>query len=129
MTDIESRSGITPLQRLHAKRWEIVQQLAPLRALHGNYGMFDAQRKIELSKAREKAKLANEALIGTEGYKKPTADDLDMLAHLDAQYTAFILQGAEQRAQYEALEEQLTMIDHRIRRDEALLRYLTYEPK
>lgn len=129
MTDIESRAGIAPLQKLHAKRWEIVQRLAPLRALHGNYGLFDAQRKIELSRAREKVKLANEALIGTEGYRKPTADDLDMLAHLDPGYTAFILEGAQQRQAYEALEEQLAMIDHRIRRDEALLRYLTYEPK
>jgi len=120
--EIEARVGITPLDVLQAERRELVAQVAPLKGLYGPFGGFDARRKVLLaicaSEARDKARDA-----------KTTEAAINDAAHAHDAYRDWIARAELERAEYIVLEDAITAITERIHRDNALIRYVTSEPK
>lgn len=120
--ELESRVGIEPLDELLAERARLVDEVAPLRALYGSFGMFDAQRKVELSKV--------EALIRTEALTrgtKVTEAFIEQQAHAAESYADYIAQSLEARAQWALLEDRIQAINDRINRGNVLGRYAAQE--
>jgi hypothetical protein len=120
--EIEQRMGIPPLEVLLAERDDLVRQVARLRALYGPGGTFDAQRKIELSKAA--AVVRAQAVL--EG-KKVTESYLDEAAHTSNGYVDFIIQATSERADWILLEARIEGIDFTINRGQAVAKYLANE--
>jgi hypothetical protein len=122
--EAEARAGIDPLDDLLYERSQIVAKLAPLRAIYGSWGTIDHSRKVELARCRQivQSKAARDGV-------KMTVDDLDMAARLHPDYMGFIAQMTSGRTEWITLEEQVTEIDYRINRGQALLRYIASEPK
>ena len=120
--EIEARVGVASLDELQADRRALVTQVAPLRALYGPFGGFDARRKVLLaicaSEAREAAR---------EG--KVTEAAITDAAHAHEAYRDWIDRTEQQRAEYTLLEDAINAINERIHRDNALIRYVTSEPK
>ena len=120
--EIEARVGIAPLDALQADRRALVTQVAPLRALYGPFGGFDARRKVLL------AICASEAREGAREVKTTEAAITDA-AHAHDAYRDWINRSELERAEYIVLEDAITAITERIHRDNALIRYVTSEPK
>ena len=120
--EVETRMGIIPLEDLLAERDEITAQLARLRAAYGPGGTFDAQRKIELSKAAAvvRAQAALEQKRVTESY-------LDEAAHVSEGYVDYIVKTTSERADWILLESRLEGIDFTINRGQAVAKFVTVE--
>jgi hypothetical protein len=122
MTDVELRMQLVPLEDLLAERDDCVSQLARLRAVFGPGGTYDAQRKIELSKAQAVVR-AHAALEG----KKVTESFLEEAAHCADSYIAFVTEATSARADWIRLEERLTGIDFTVQRGQAVARFAAQE--
>lgn len=122
MSDAEIRAQVIPLEELLAERDEIVSQLARLRAQFGAGGTYDAQRKIELSKAQAVVR-AQAALEG----KKVTEAYLEEAAHCADSYISFVTDATSARADWIVLEERLAGIDFTINRGQATMKFATAE--
>lgn len=120
--DIEARMGLIPLEELLAERDTLVSRLARLRAVYGPGGTFDAQRKIELSKAQALVR----AQATLEG-KKVTEAYLDEAAHCADSYVQCITDATSERADWITLEERVAGIDFTIQRGQAVARFLASE--
>lgn len=120
--ELESRAGVEPLDELLAQRQALVEQVAPLRALYGPFGVWDAQRKVELAKSQ--AIVRAEALA--KGVKVTEAF-IDEAAHAGDRYADFIIQSTEARANWIVLEEQIQAITDRIQRGNVLGRFASQE--
>ena len=120
--EIEARVGIAPLDALQADRRALVTQVAPLKGLYGPFGGFDARRKVLL------AICASEAREGAREGKVTEAAITDA-AHAHEAYRDWIDRTEQQRAEYIVMEEAISAITERIHRDNALIRYVTSEPK
>ncbi len=123
-TEMELRAGVTPLDELLSERQDLVEQIATLRAVYGPFGTWDHQRKSEL--ARIKSLIRLQAMRDN---RKVTNDIVDEEAHEHPDYTAFVVKGTKERAEYFRLEAELEAIDFRVNRGQSLLRYATYEPR
>lgn len=120
--EIESRIGVAPLDQLQEERSVLVAKVAPLRAMFGMFGGFDPRRKVLLSIATLRQR--NEA-----GEKKPTDKVLDAMAHADEMYTDWLDHTEVARGEWIVLEDQIAILTERIQRDNALIRYVTSEPR
>lgn len=122
--ELEARAGIQSLDLLQAKRSALVADAAPLRALYGSFGGWDAKRKVLL--AIQELRVRDEA---ARAETKLTEGKVDALAHASAAYQAFIDQSNLERSRWIILEDAIDALTEQINRDQALLRYLTSEPK
>lgn len=122
--DVEARAGVEPLDVLLAERDALVRKLSRLRGLYGPVGLFGHHRKIEL--ARIAAMLR--AQYTADGTKVSEAR-IDEEAHSHPDYAAFIAHGTVEAAQWVEAEEMLESVTMRVSRGQALLRYLSSEPK
>jgi hypothetical protein len=120
--EIEARVGIAPLDELQADRRALVAQVAALKGLYGPFGGFDARRKVLLAICASEAREAAREVKTTEAA-------ITDAAHAHDAYRDWITRTELERAEYIVLEDAITAITERIHRDNALIRYVTSEPK
>jgi len=120
--EIEARVGIAPLDALQADRRALVAQVAALKGLYGPFGGFDARRKVLLAICASEAREAAREVKTTEAA-------ITDAAHASDAYRDWITRTELERAEYIVLEDAITAITERIHRDNALIRYVTSEPK
>lgn len=115
-TPLETRAGIDSLDVLHHKRRAVLEQLAPLKALHGPFGLWDARRKqmLEALKIRALHSL-------TQANEKTPEWRIDAEAHADEQYAALLDRAEADKVAYLNLDNELSEIEERIRSREAEL--------
>lgn len=119
ITPLESRAGVDSLDMLHHQRRRVMERLAPLKALHGSFGKWDARRKHLLAAIEVRVRRRLEAAGG-----KVSAQQVEAEAHADPGYEAVIDEGIEQAAQYHRLQVELEEIEEKIRsREIALMAY------
>lgn len=121
--DIEERAGIWPLDELQAEREHLVQLNSRIKAIHGAYGSYNDLRKIELAQAAARVRAA------WTGEKAPSETLVDSLAHADEEYVRWVRQAASDRAAFEVVENRIVSITEQVNRGQALLRYISSEPK
>ncbi len=124
MADIEDRLGIDPIGELLAERLDLVDQVADLRAVHGSFGTFDAQRKSQLSTI----KMSLRAQAVRDKVKKSEAQ-LEEEARADVGYIDFIAVATSNRAQLARLEARIDAIDATIRRANAVAYFCANEAR
>lgn len=118
LTALESRAEVDSLGDLHARRRQLMQQLAPLQALYGAFGLWDARRKQLLESLKVRARME------LSGDKKPTEAQIDAAAHADPQYERFLDDSYDAKVQYINLDTELSEIQERVRnRELALMAY------
>ena len=122
MAELEAKMGIPPLEGLLAERDELVQQVARLRARHGSFGTWDAERKIALEQAAAVIR-AQSALE----QKKVTEAALDEAAHTTGNYVDFITASISEKADWIILENRIQGIEDTLLRANAIARYLSSE--
>lgn len=122
--EIELRAGVEPIASLLDQRRHVVNKIAELRAVYGSFGTWDHTRKSELSRIKSLIRL--QAL---KDNRKMNNDQVDEEAHEHPDYTRFVSLATKERAEYFRLEAQVEDIDFRINRGQALLRYVTSEPR
>ena len=115
-SELEARAGIASLSDLQSKRRAIMQQLAPLRALHGSFGLWDARRKQMLEALKIKA-------LGTlpKANEKTPEWRIDAEAHADEQYAALLDRAESDKIAWLNLETELSEIEEKIKDREASL--------
>lgn len=116
LTALESRAETDSLSALHHRRRVVMRQLAPLKALHGSFGKWDARRKHLLAAIALRVRARLEAKGG-----KVTDAIIDAEAHADPQYERVIDQGIAEAAEYFRLQTELDEIEERIRSREIAL--------
>lgn len=120
--EIEARCGLVPVEELLQERDELIAQVARLRARHGTFGSWDAERKIALATAAALVR-AQSALEN----KRITESAIDESAHVHPTYVDFITQSVSEKADWVILEAKIDGIDFTIRRGDVVGRYLTQE--
>jgi hypothetical protein len=120
--EIEGRAGVDCIEGLHAARRELLQTLAPLKALYGSFGTHDDRRK-QLVEAM-KVRAMNRAKDAGEKY---TDKSVDAEAHNDPDYLAFLDRSELERIEFIQQANQLTEIEELIRSREIELQYATAE--
>ena len=116
--------GVEPIAQLLDIRRHVVEKIATLRAVYGAFGTWDHTRKSEL--ARIKSLIRLQAL---KDNRKMNNDQVDEEAHEHPDYTCFVTLATKERAEYFRLEAQVEDIDYRINRGQALIRYVSSEPR
>jgi 5-formaminoimidazole-4-carboxamide-1-beta-D-ribofuranosyl 5'-monophosphate synthetase len=120
--EIQVRMGLPPIEGLLAERDELVSKVARLRARHGSFGLFDAERKIELAKAA--------AIIrakGTLGEKKLTEAAIEEGAYMHPSYVDFVTAALSEKADWIVLENRIQSIEDTIMRGNVVGRFLASE--
>lgn len=121
--EIEARAGVFPLDELQAEREHLTQTNSRIKAIHGPFGTYNDLRKIELAQAAQRVRAA------WTGEKAPSEALVDSLAHADEEYVRWVRQASSDRAAFETVEDRITAITEMINRGQALLRYVSSEPK
>jgi hypothetical protein len=113
---LEDRAGVESLERLHHQRRVVMEQLAPLKAMHGSFGKWDARRKQLLGAiaVRVRSELQARGEKISEGL-------VDSMTHADPQYERVVDEGIESAARYFRLQTELDEIEERIRSREIAL--------
>lgn len=122
MTEVEHRIGLRPIEELLARRGELVEKVADLRARFGPFGTFEHLRKIELARI--------EGLIRIEAMRdkrKITNDQVKSEAHAHPDYIEMVIEATKQRARWVKLEARIEEIDMTINRGQAITRFLAAE--
>lgn len=117
---IEARAEVDSLGDLQQRRRELLNILAPLKALYGPFGLFDDRRKrmLEAMKVKVRAELTS-----GDG-KKPTEAQIDAMAYADPQYERYLDDAYEAKIEYVRLANEEVEIAERIRsREIELLAY------
>lgn len=106
---VESRAETDSLGDLHQRRRMLLEQLAPLSALYGNFGLWDARRKqlLEAMKVKHRMQLAQDGTKATEGL-------IDALAHADEQYERFLDDSYQSKIEFIKMDNELSEILERI---------------
>ena len=124
MAEIEGRLGIDPIHVLNAQRLALINEGCDLRAVHGAFGTFDAQRKSQLAVI----KMALRARAQLDKVKVTEAS-LDDQAHADPRYVEFVTEATKQRARLAQIEGKIEAIDQTIRRANVVARYVCDETR
>ncbi|OQW33317.1 MAG: hypothetical protein A4C66_04115 [Nitrospira sp. HN-bin3] len=123
-TDLEARANVESLDDLHAQRRDILAMFAPLKAMHGAFGLYDARRKALLEglkvRTRERLMAAN---------AKVTDAIVDAEAHNDPTYVAWLDEQFTDKVRYVQLEVEMDEIAERIRNRELSLQIFNSEVK
>jgi hypothetical protein len=106
---VEARAEVDSLGDLHQRRRVLLEQLAPLAALYGPFGIWDARRKQLL----EAMKVKHRMLLSQEG-TKATETMIDALAHADDQYARFLDDSYESKIEWIRMDNELTELVERI---------------
>lgn len=122
--EVELRAGVDPIDALLHRRRELVDKVAELRAVYGSFGTWDHTRKSELSRIKSLIRLQ-----AMRDNRKMNNDQVDEEAHEHPDYTKFVTLATRERAEYFRLEAQIEDIDYRINRGQALLRFVSSEPR
>lgn len=119
---LESRADIDSLDLLHEKRRLLLEELAPLKAMHGSFGLYDAKRKalVEAMKVRARLRL-------TETGAKVTDAIVDAEAHCEKTYVDWLDTQMEDKVAYIKLEAELDAINELIRNRELSLQTFNAE--
>ncbi len=123
-TPLENRADVDAIEALHEKRRDVLVELAPLKAMHGNFGLYEAKRKALVSAMKVKARLS---LIERGG--KVTDDIVDAEAHIDQQYTKWLDEQMDDKVRFIQLEAELDAIQELIRNRELCLQVFNSEVK
>lgn len=115
-TALESRAEVESLETLHTERRKLIARLAPLKAMHGSFGMFDAKRQQMGRAMMVKAKQEM-----TARGEKVTDQMVEAHALTDPQYAAFLDQHVRDKIEFITLQTQLDEIEERIRNREIAL--------
>ena len=126
MAEIEARASVQPIDELLDERDTLIRQVAPLRAVYGSFGTWEAQRKMML--ARLKGQVRAEAMRGTTA-RKMTNDQIDDEAHDHPEYMDFITRSTKERAQWIVLDAKIEAIDFTIQRGQAMVRFVSAEAR
>ena len=126
MAEAESRAGVQPIDELLDERTVLIRQVAPLRAVYGSFGTWEAQRKMML--ARLKGQVRAEAQRATTA-RKLTNDQIDDEAHDHPEYLEFITTATKQRAEWIVTEAKIEAIDFKIQRGQAVVRFVSAEAR
>ena len=122
--EIELRIGIEPIEGLLNMRRSVVDKIAELRAIYGAFGTWEHRRKGELSRIKSLIRLQ-----AMKDNRKMNNDQVDEEAHEHPDYTVFIVNATRERSEYFRLEAKVEDIDYRINRGQALIRYVSNEPR
>lgn len=159
LDDAESRAGVDALDELLAERhalmigdikgWapafqqyarellakfpDLTLSLASLRARHGSFGTYDAERKIQWCRLaveyRDQNTEEGTDAKGNPKTIKPSDAIVEQVAHAHGTYVGWVnLMNVEKRL-FAVLEDRYEAITNRINRDQAIIRYLSSEPK
>lgn len=126
MAEAEARAGIQPVDELLDERATLIDKVAPLRAMYGSFGTWDAMRKILLSQI--KGRIRAEATRDKTA-RKLTNDQVDEEAHEDGEYIEFIADSTKDRATWIRLEAKVEAIDSKIMRGQAIVRFVSSEAR
>lgn len=113
-TPLEQRAEVNDLEALQERRKDILVEFAPLKAMHGPFGLFDHKRKAMVSGMKIKARLK---LIASGG--KVTDDIVDAEAHVDPQYLSWLDEQMADKVRFVHLEAELDSL-HELIRDREL---------
>jgi hypothetical protein len=107
---IETRAELESLEQLHAERRTLLQTLAPLKALHGPFGLFDDRRSqfLETMKVKARRELMTET-------GKATDEGVKARATADPAYVQFLNRGESDRIEYIRQATSLSELEERIR--------------
>src|SRR3990167_5952971 len=120
--DVEARMQLVPLETLLAERDALVKQVAPLRARHGTWGVYDDLRKVHLSKVA--TVIRAQAVAAGE---RKTEAQIEQEAHADERYVAWVVEATKQKERFYVLENRIQGITDTIMRGQAIARYLAQE--
>ena len=117
-------SGVRTLESLQAQRAALATTNAALWARYGDGGTWKDKREnlfavIAVEKRRD---------MEAEG-KKVTEAMLEHAVRTDARYTRLIEEAEQQRTQFYLNNNAIKDLDEKMFRDNAIIRYLTTEPK
>lgn len=106
---VESRAEVDALGDLHQRRRMLLEQLAPLAALYGNFGLWDSRRKqlLEAMKVKHRMTLAQEGTKATEAM-------IDAYAHADEQYERFLDDSYTSKIEFIKMDNELSELVERI---------------
>ena len=110
LSEIEARANVDALGDLQQRRRQLLNTLAPLKALHGHNGIWDDKRKSLLEAMKVKARMAL-----NEAGQKVTEGMVEAMAYADPQYASFIDDGIAARIDFITQQNELTEIEERIR--------------
>src|SRR5947208_14710521 len=109
--DVETRMGIESIAELLARRDALISKVSRLRARHGPFGTWDAERKVALSIAADVIR-ARAAGAG----KKITESQIEWEAHMAESYVAFLTESLSEKATCIELENQIQNVTDMINR-------------
>lgn len=115
-TPLENRADIDSLDQLHEQRRTLLIELAPLRAMHGSFGMYDARRKALVSAMKVKVRLSLAERGG-----KITDDIVDAEAHVEKQYTDWLDEQLTDKVAWVRLETEYDTLCEKIKNRELSL--------
>lgn len=124
ITDLEARAHVAALDELHSKRRDLLVEFAPLKAMHGAFGLYDARRKrlLEGLKVRTRERL-------TAANAKVTDAIVDAEAHDDPSYSAWLDDQLTDKVRYVQLEYEMDEISELVRNRELGLQIFNSEIK
>lgn len=122
--EIELRAGVEPIDDLLAQRHALVEQSAELWARFGPFGTWDHERKAELARLKALVRLQAD-----RDKRKLNNDQVDDESRAHPDYTVFVVEGTKGRAEFFRLNSRIEAIDYRINRGQALVRYVSNEPR
>lgn len=114
---IEGRAGVESIDTLLAERYELVKRAAPLAAVYGPFGTWEARRKAVLAAANLDVRTAD----------KMTEAHIDARSRCHPTYLAFLETSEREKAEWIELDNAIQSITERINRDHSLLRFATAE--
>ena len=116
MTALESRADVDSLEALQHERRMLVHQIAPLKALHGSFGLWDAKRQ-QMSRAMQ----VKARLLLIQAGVKPTDKQVEAEALASEQYEQFVDDSLAARISYIEMQDAIDAIEERIRSREIAL--------
>lgn len=113
---LEDRAGVESLEALHHERRVLMRSLAPLKAMHGSFGMFDVRRK-QMSRAM----MVKARMDMQQRGEKITDMMVEAHALTDKQFTEWLDRQERDRIEYLCQQTALDEIEERIRSREIAL--------
>jgi hypothetical protein len=124
LRDLEDRVGTGHIEH-HVARWlTLSKERAPLHAVHGPGGTYDARRKANVSTIKMQVR-AESVAAG----QKLTVDEIDAIAHADDRYVDFITGATMDRTRLAEIEDAMEGIKMVVNREQGLIRAYAQEPR